>query len=150
MDSIFEEEDSNEMGGKIEAYCPSQRCKADTNHVIVQMYEEEIRRVQCETCGDVHPYRKPRGDGDEEEGTKRAVTTKKLTWMDAMARASEADLANYRPFTIRDAYEEGDVVFHKQFDVGFVTQLLRDNKVEVIFREGDPRILVHNSPQLAA
>ena len=62
MDSIFEE-DADEVGGEIEAYCPSPRCKADTTHTIISMYEDEVRRVQCVVCGEVHAYRKPRGDG---------------------------------------------------------------------------------------
>ena len=92
MDSIFEE-DADEVGGEIEAYCPSPRCKADTTHTIISMYEDEVRRVQCVVCGEVHAFRKPRGDGTEEggaEGGKKA-TAKRATWDDAMARATEGD-----------------------------------------------------------
>src|SRR5213082_3514467 len=125
MDSIFEE-DADEVGGEIEAYCPSPRCKADTTHTIISMYEDEVRRVQCVVCGEVHAYRKPRGDGVDGDGhgTSNAKHAKKPTWNDAMARASEADLANCRPFTILDTYEEGDVVHHKNFDIGFVVETL--------------------------
>jgi Zn ribbon nucleic-acid-binding protein len=151
MDSIFEE-DADEVGGEIEAYCPSPRCKADTTHTIISMYEDEVRRVQCVVCGEVHAYRKPRGDsaedGDAAAGKKSPQ--KRVTWDDAMARATEADLANCRPYSIRDAYEEGDVVHHPVFDIGFVTELLPDNKVEVIFRDGGSRILVHNRGDLAS
>src|SRR4051812_4189817 len=151
MDSIFEE-DADEVGGEIEAYCPSPRCKADTTHTIISMYEDEVRRVQCVVCGEVHAYRKPRGDGVEEAGDSAGKKTsqRRLTWDDAMARASDGDLANCRPYSIRDAYEEGDVVHHPVFDIGFVTELLPDNKVEVIFRDGGSRILVHNRGDLAA
>jgi Zn ribbon nucleic-acid-binding protein len=151
MDSIFEE-DSDEVGGEIEAYCPSPRCKADTTHTIISMYEDEVRRVQCVVCGEVHAYRKPRGDGTEGdgEGGAKKATAKRATWDDAMARATEGDLANCRPYSIRDAYEEGDVVHHPVFDIGFVVELLPDNKVEVIFRDGGSRILVHNRGDLAS
>src|SRR5215218_5328174 len=111
MDSIFEE-DSDEVGGEIEAYCPSPRCKADTTHTIISMYEDEVRRVQCVVCGEVHAYRKPRGDAPEEgsavgsDGTAtKRMTSSRITWKDAMSRASEADLANCRPYSIRDTYE---------------------------------------------
>src|SRR5687767_3879408 len=105
MDSIFEE-DADEVGGEIEAYCPSPRCKADTTHTIISMYEDEVRRVQCVVCGEVHAYRKPRGDGVEEtgDGTAKRATSKRLTWEDAMSRATEGDLNNCRPYSIRDAY----------------------------------------------
>jgi len=150
MDSIFEE-DADEVGGEIEAYCPSPRCKADTTHTIISMYEDEVRRVQCVVCGEVHAYRKPRGDSVEEgsDGVSKRASPKRHTWDDAMARASDGDLANCRPYSIRDAYEEGDVVHHPVFDIGFITELLPDNKVEVIFRDGGSRILVHNRGDLA-
>jgi Zn ribbon nucleic-acid-binding protein len=151
MDSIFEE-DADEVGGEIEAYCPSPRCKADTTHTIISMYEDEVRRVQCVVCGEVHAYRKPRGDGVEEagEGAAKKSSQRRMTWDDAMGRATEADLNNCRPYSIRDAYEEGDVVHHPVFDIGFVIELLPDNKVEVIFRDGGSRILVHNRGDLAS
>jgi hypothetical protein len=151
MDSIFEE-DADEVGGEIEAYCPSPRCKADTTHTIISMYEDEVRRVQCVVCGEVHAFRKPRGDAAEEGDSAGAKKTpqRRVTWDDAMARATEGDLANCRPYSIRDAYEEGDVVHHPVFDIGFVTELLPDNKVEVIFRDGGSRILVHNRGDLAS
>src|SRR5215207_5399586 len=151
MDSIFEE-DSDEVGGEIEAYCPSPRCKADTTHTIISMYEDEVRRVQCVVCGEVHAYRKPRGDGAEEAGENAAkkIAQRRMTWEDALSRATEADLNNCRPYSIRDAYEEGDVVHHPVFDIGFVIELLPDNKVEVIFRDGGSRILVHNRGDLAS
>jgi len=155
MDSIFDEE-VDEVGGEIEAYCPSPRCKADTTHTIISMYEDEVRRVQCVVCGEVHAYRKPRGDGPDESGgpaepgaPKRAQSTR-ATWKEAMSRASESDLANCRPYSIRDTYEVGDVVLHPKFDVGFVTELLPDNKVAMVFRdEPEPRVLVHNRGDLA-
>jgi pyruvate/2-oxoglutarate dehydrogenase complex dihydrolipoamide acyltransferase (E2) component len=152
MDSIFEE-DADEVGGEIEAYCPSPRCKADTTHTIISMYEDEVRRVQCVVCGEVHAYRKPRGDGIDEasDGAAKKASSRKLTWEDALARTSDADLANTRPFTVRDAYEEGDVIHHQQYDIGFVTSLLPDNKIEVMFRDShEPRILVHNRSDLAS
>src|SRR5436190_15283717 len=103
MDSIFDE-DVDEVGGEIEAYCPSPRCKADTTHTIISMYEDEVRRVQCVVCGDVHAYRKPRGDAVEETVTvepKKRVPMKP-GWEDAMARAPDPDFGNCRPYSIRD------------------------------------------------
>jgi hypothetical protein len=151
MDSIFEE-DADEVGGEIEAYCPSPRCKADTTHTIISMYEDEVRRVQCVVCGEVHAFRKPRGDGPEGEGDSvgKKPSQKKMSWDEAMSRASDTDLANCRPYSIRDTYEDGDVVHHPVFDIGFVVEQLPDNKVEVIFRDGGARILVHNRGDLAA
>src|SRR3954468_2934002 len=151
MDSIFEE-DADEVGGEIEAYCPSPRCKADTTHTIISMYEDEVRRVQCVVCGEVHAYRKPRGDGVEGDGDGggKKGGSKRMTWDEAMSRATDNDLANCRPYSIRDTYEDGDVVHHPVFDIGFVVEHMPDNKVEVIFRDGGARILVHNRGDLAS
>src|ERR1700690_950291 len=155
MDSIFEE-DADEVGGEIEAYCPSPRCKADTTHTIISMYEDEVRRVQCVVCGEVHAYRKPRGDAPEEGSAQptggdppKRKPGAKPTWEDAMSRVPENDLAGCRPYSIRDTYEQGDLVAHPVFDIGFVAELLPDNKVEIMFRDG-PRILVHNRGDLAS
>jgi hypothetical protein len=143
MDSIFDE-DADEVGGEIEAYCPSPRCKADTTHTIISMYEDEVRRVQCVVCGEVHAYRKPRGDSAEEasDAVPKRPMSRRANWEDALARASEGDLANTRPYSVRDTYEEGDVVLHPKFDVGFVSELLPDNKVEILFRD-QPRTMLH-------
>jgi hypothetical protein len=145
MDSIFEE-DADEIGGEIEAYCPSPRCKADTTHTIISMYEDEVRRVQCVVCGEVHAYRKPRGDSEgAEEGGPKSARSKRLTWEEAMGRATDTDLGNTRPYSIRDSYEEGDVVLHPTFDIGFVVEQLPDNCVAMVFRGvAEPKRFIHN------
>ena len=151
MDSLFDD-DQDEVGSEIEAYCPSPRCKADTNHTVISMYEDEIRRVQCQVCSDVHAYRKPRGDavepGSPEEEPVRRRMTRKPSWEQAMAQVTEAELASCRPYSIRDTYEEMDVVSHPKFGTGFVTDLLPDNKVEISFKD-ERRVLVHNRSDLA-
>jgi hypothetical protein len=149
MDSIFDD-DSEGVGSIIDAYCPTPRCKADTNHTIVTMYEDEIRRVQCVVCGDVHAYRKPRGDAYDEalEASTARPARRKRTWEEAMARTNEKEMGSCRPYSIRDSYEDGDIVSHPTFHVGFVTELLPDNKVEITFRD-ERRILVHNRSDLA-
>jgi len=48
MDFMFEDE-VDEVGSDVEAFCP--KCKADTTHVVISKYEDEIRRVQCNPCG---------------------------------------------------------------------------------------------------
>ena len=110
MDSIFEE-DADEVGGEIEAYCPSPRCKADTTHTIISMYEDEVRRVQCVVCGEVHAYRKPRGDGIEEsaEGAAKKASQRRMTWDDALDLARNSkfgkDLTHDDPY-VRAGYAE--------------------------------------------
>ena len=143
MDSIFEE-DADEVGGEIEAYCPSPRCKADTTHTIISMYEEEVRRVQCVVCGEVHAYRKPRGDGTDEgsDGAGKKPGIKRLSWDEAMARATDNDLANCRPYSIRDAYAPGDRIVHSTLGEGVVQELTGRDKIVVLFGS-EKKLLVH-------
>ena len=149
MDFIFED-DVDEVGSDIEAYCP--KCKSDTSHTIITKYEDEIRRVQCSPCGDVHSYRKPRGEVEDEApepvAAKKRAAAKKPGWKEAMDRAGPKGVANARPYSIRDTYADGDLVSHPKFGVGYVTEIT-ENKVEITF-EDERRLLVHNRPDLAA
>jgi hypothetical protein len=141
MDFMFED-DVDEVGSDVEAYCP--KCKADTTHVVISKYEDEIRRVQCNPCGDVHSFRKPRGEAEEDmpepvAARKRALL-KKLTWEEFFAKHGEK---NAKPYEFRETYRENAIVFHPKFGKGYVSEVVSESKVEVTF--GDARrILVHN------
>lgn len=141
MDFMFED-DVDEVGSDVEAYCP--KCKADTTHVVISKYEDEIRRVQCNPCGDVHSFRKPRGEAEEDlpepvAARKRALL-KKLTWEEFFAKHGER---NAKPYEFRDTYRENAIVFHPKFGKGYVSEVVSESKVEITF--GDARrILVHN------
>ena len=80
MDQIFESHfggNQSSNGGETEGYCP--KCRADTTHVILESYGDEVRRVQCGVCGDIHSFKPPRGrDEESPEPLRRAspATTK--------------------------------------------------------------------------
>jgi hypothetical protein len=141
MDFMFED-DVDEVGSDVEAYCP--KCKADTTHVVISKYEDEIRRVQCNPCGDVHSFRKPRGEAEDDmpepvAARKRALL-KKLTWEEFFAKHGERGA---KPYEFRETYRENAIVFHPKFGKGYVSEVVSESKVEVTF--GDARrILVHN------
>jgi hypothetical protein len=150
MDFIFED-DVDEVGSDIEAYCP--KCKQDTSHTVITKYEEEVRRVQCSVCGDVHAYRKPRGEEADEPpepaAARKRAAQKKLSWQEAFDKLGAHKAHDRsRPYTIREQYHEGDIVSHPKFGIGFVTEI-SENKAEVTFQD-DRRLLVHNRPDLAA
>jgi Zn ribbon nucleic-acid-binding protein len=141
MDFMFED-DVDEVGSDVEAYCP--KCKADTTHVVISKYEDEIRRVQCNPCGDVHSFRKPRGEAEEDlpepvAARKRALL-KKLTWEEFFAKHGER---NAKPYEFRDTYRENAILFHPKFGKGYVSEVVSESKVEITFRDAR-RILVHN------
>ncbi|HEX2572287.1 MAG TPA: hypothetical protein VH877_22270 [Polyangia bacterium] len=139
MDFIFDDE-VDESGAEIDAFCP--KCKADTAHVVVHKYEDEIRRVQCTPCGDVHPYRKPRG-ADEEEAPEPVVKKRpakaKPTWEQVMAKPRK----EIKPYVISQEYRDGDLISHPTFGAGFVSESIGPDKIEITFQSGR-RILVHN------
>ena len=141
MEEFIFDDDVDEVGAEVEAHCP--KCKADTQHVVVSKYEDEIRRVQCNPCGDVHPYRKPRGEGEEEEvapPVKKKAVKAKPTWEQVMAKHAKKQPKAYQ---LGEYFKEMEVLSHPKFGVGFVTENIGDDKIEVTFKD-DKRVLVHN------
>jgi hypothetical protein len=141
MDFMFEDE-VDEVGSDVEAYCP--KCKGDTTHVVISKYEDEIRRVQCNPCGDVHSFRKPRGDVEDDVpepiAAKKRAMLKKHSWEEFFAKHSEK---NAKPYEFRERYSENAIVTHPKFGKGFVTEVMSDSKVEITFKDSR-RVLVHN------
>ena len=141
MDFMFEDE-VDEVGSDVEAYCP--KCKGDTTHVVISKYEDEIRRVQCNPCGDVHSFRKPRGDVEDDVpepiAAKKRAMMKKPTFDEFFAKHSDK---NAKPYEFREHYHENVIVTHPKFGRGFVSEIVSDSKVEVTFKDAK-RVLVHN------
>jgi hypothetical protein len=141
MDFMFEDE-VDEVGSDVEAYCP--KCKGDTTHVVISKYEDEIRRVQCNPCGDVHSFRKPRGDVEEDVpepiAAKKRAMMKKPTWEEFFAKHGDK---NVKPYEFREHYHENAIVTHPKFGKGFISEIVSDSKVEVTFKDAK-RVLVHN------
>ncbi|HEY6475801.1 MAG TPA: hypothetical protein VI456_04415 [Polyangia bacterium] len=141
MDFMFEDE-VDEVGSDVEAYCP--KCKGDTTHVVISKYEDEIRRVQCNPCGDVHSFRKPRGDVEDDVpepiAAKKRAMMKKLTFEEFFAKHSDK---NAKPYEFREHYHENVIVTHPKFGKGFISEILSDSKAEVTFKDSR-RVLVHN------
>jgi hypothetical protein len=146
MDFFFEDE-ADDVGSDVEAYCP--KCRADTTHVVISKYEDEIRRVQCNPCGDVHSYRKPRGEVEDDipepVAAKKRASLKKVTWEEFFAKHNEKSA---KPYEFREHYRENVMVTHPKFGVGFVSEVVSDSKVEITFKDGR-RILVHNRKDIA-
>src|SRR5215510_10193053 len=125
MVSIFDDE-VEEVGSEIDAFCP--KCKADTTHVIISKYEDEIRRVQCNPCGDVHSFRKPRGEVEEDVpepiAAKKRALLKKPVLEEFFTKHGEKALKNEKPYNFADSYHENNVVSHPKFGRGFVSEVV--------------------------
>ncbi|HEY2904072.1 MAG TPA: hypothetical protein VGL59_26020 [Polyangia bacterium] len=141
MDFMFEDE-VDEVGSDVEAYCPT--CKGDTTHVVISKYEDEIRRVQCNPCGDVHSFRKPRGDVEDDVpepiAAKKRAMMKKVSWDEFFHKHGEK---GGKPYEFREHYHDNVIVTHPKFGRGFVSEVLSDSKVEITFKDAR-RVLVHN------
>ena len=141
MDFMFEDE-VDEVGSDVEAYCP--KCKGDTTHVVISKYEDEIRRVQCNPCGDVHSFRKPRGDVEDDVpepiAAKKRAMMKKVSWEEFFHKHGEK---GGKPYEFREHYHDNMIVTHPKFGRGFVSEVLSDSKVEITFKDAR-RVLVHN------
>ena len=143
MEEFIFDDDVDEVGAEVEAHCP--KCKADTAHVVVSKYEDEIRRVQCNPCGDVHTYRKPRGEDEEPEpeAKKKKAVKAKPTWEQVMAKSKKQP----KPYNIAEYFKELEILSHPKFGVGYVTDNIGDDKIEVTF-QADKRVLIHNRKNL--
>jgi len=142
MDFMFEDE-VDEVGSDVEAYCP--KCKGDTTHVVISKYEDEIRRVQCNVCSDTHSYRKPKGETEEAEepsAPKKKVKAKP-TWEQITQKSKKPP----KPYAINEFYKENELLQHPKFGVGFVSENVGDDKIEVTFQV-DKRVLIHNRKNL--
>jgi hypothetical protein len=132
--------DEIRVGAEVDAYCT--RCKLVTNHRIVAMVEDQIKRVICLTCDGQHNFRpvpgakKPRGltakrvrrDEKRVSSGPRQVFQK---WQD-MKTALDPEVP-VRPYNMGEAFKEGEAMAHGKFGLGFVSKVLLGNKIEVMF-----------------
>jgi hypothetical protein len=147
MEYIFDDE-VGEIGSEVEAYC--QKCRTEGPHTVITRYEDEVRQVQCATCGHVHAYKPIRPDPGDEDITEtpagRRRVPKKVSWEEAMRQ-----LGTQRPRTygFREAFRQGEYIDHPKFGRGYVSEVLDESKIEAVFRDG-PRVLVHNRRDTSA
>ena len=75
--------------------------------------------MQCNPCGDVHSFRKPRGDVEDDVpepiAAKKRAMMKKLTFEEFFAKHSDK---NAKPYEFREHYHENVIVTHPKFGEG--------------------------------
>ena len=139
-------------GNEIDSYCT--KCKLDLNHRIVAMVGPTVKRVECLTCGGQHNYRVPKAQRDAESRkratkrtAKRAKAAAKPTSAEVLRQQWEEAIAGrmaneFSAYTISGIFQEGQLLRHKKFGEGVVTELVEDEKIQVLFATGI-RLLVH-------
>jgi len=142
-----------EVGRDVDVKCT--RCKLELSHTILAMVNGIPARVQCNTCHSQRKYRAPKGSGTTatRRRTPRGTTAKtsasktasdyaKTAEWNARISKVDAEGTEARAYTMREAYESGELLVHRKFGRGFVTGLLDDRKIRVCFQDGE-RVLVH-------
>jgi hypothetical protein len=133
------------VGGDVEAYCTT--CRTMKDHVIVAMVEGRPAKVECAGCHKQHAFRAG-PPGARAEPSRRATPASRSA-APALAPLT-ADLESKlaarapRPYAPAERYALDDVIAHPSFGVGVVTSLPGAQKVEVTFRGGARKLLLHD------
>lgn len=143
-------------GSEIDAWCT--KCRLDLGHRIVAMVGGRPKRVVCQTCGSEHNYRAPhtldRRGIINRTRAERGPAAPKQSAPSARARAEadrvrewESKIAGniataFARYAVSRRFTLGELLLHSKFGEGYVAELLEDNKISVMFRDG-PKVLVH-------
>lgn len=142
------------IGQEIEAFC--RKCKTDTLHVITALNQDKIEKVMCKQCMSYHKYR-PSAISTELPAPKKVKQTPapiiQPEAADKPIRRARRDkwtrLLDGMDFGMAIEYEMNQVyaletpIHHKIFGFGVVKNVINDQKIEVLFQDGE-KILVQN------
>lgn len=140
-----------EVGKEIETYC--NKCKSKMVHVITTIKDDKIKKVMCKGCNNTHVYKpdtadeapkRKRGRPRKTEGKKIVRRRRKKDWASMVANIDETEAVDY---DINADFSEIEAINHKQFGLGVITKILDDNKIEVVFKENQKKILAQNWEQ---
>lgn len=138
-------------GGEVDSWCT--KCRMDLLHRVVAMVGGKPKRVECQTCHSQHNYRAPKNAPAAASGKKSATTKARSAKSASTPKPSriqhdwEVHLAGkeqgaFRAYSINSRFERDELIRHKTFGDGCVLEVLQDQKINVIFREGI-KVLVH-------
>ncbi|MDY0093414.1 MAG: hypothetical protein RBT80_12020 [Candidatus Vecturithrix sp.] len=134
-------------GDEVDSYCTT--CKLVLAHQIVALVDDTPDKVICKTCGKQHKYRPnpPKSLRAKTEKTgvrassaprKKAVKPRKAKDMTAKWEESlaEHNMDMPKTYSMSEAFKQHDVITHKKFGRGIVTEVREEGKMEVLFKEG--------------
>jgi hypothetical protein len=135
------------VGGELDAWCTS--CRLMKWHTIVALVDGKPAKVECQGCGKQHQYRaQPPAPGEKGAKPPRAPRARKAATpavpavdFDTLLGGREAEAKTYAP---TDTYALNDVVRHPTFGVGVATATPGPQKVELTFRDGSKKVLLHD------
>lgn len=113
------------------------KCKDATNHTVVAMVGSRIARVECNVCGSIHNHRGTAAPKPRKEGTRSPAQPRKTKTEEKWDQLiTDSDLAKAVPYNLQTPVKTGDLIDHPTFGLGKVTNTIRPNKMEVIFKQG--------------
>ena len=136
------------MGGELDSWCTT--CRLMKWHTIVAIVDGKPAKVECQGCSKQHQYRAQPPDSSTEKGEKppkkpraRKAATPAVPPVDfeTLLAGRSGEAKTYSP---NETFVVGDVVRHPSFDIGVVTALPGPQKVELTFRDGTKKILLHD------
>jgi late competence protein required for DNA uptake (superfamily II DNA/RNA helicase) len=122
------------VGNEINSLCT--RCKKPQIHIIISIVKEKVSKVQCRNCGGFHRYRDP--EAPLKTPRKRSKISAEDLWEKKMTLVSAQQKI---PYTFSGNFMVNDLIDHSTFGLGVVTHLLSEDKIQVIFKDGE-KILV--------
>jgi hypothetical protein len=135
------------VGGELDAWCTT--CRLMKWHTIVALVDGKPAKVECQGCGKQHQYRaQPPGSSDKGERPSRARAAKAssapvapVADFETLLAGREGEAKGYSPNT---TYALNDVVRHPTFGLGVVAATPAPQKIEILFRGGERKILLHD------
>lgn len=135
------------VGKEILSNCS--KCKLILAHIIVTMKSAtEPDKVQCKTCKSTQSFKDPsakkkKTSVDRVIKSARSANGKKTEsvselWNKAINKATSSS----KEYSIKGAFQAGDLINHPTFGQGVVERLIDNNKIEVLFQD-DYRTLMH-------
>lgn len=139
------------VGDIIDSRCT--RCRMVTNHVIVAMVGKEVVKVKCNTCDGMHKYHSPkekktaetaaasrRSTASPAPGSRKAATAARVQQEEWVDFARTANASASVPYDMNARYKVGVLVSHPTFGIGVVKELIKPNKVDILFQDGLKRL----------
>jgi len=135
------------VGGELDAWCTT--CRLMKWHTIVALVDGKPAKVECQGCHKQHQFRaQPPGAGEKPEkaprakrATKTATSAVPAVDFDTLLGGREGEAKSYSP---NDTYALNDAVRHPTFGVGVITATPAPQKIEISFRDGSKKILLHD------
>ena len=140
------EHSSKKPGGSIDSWCG--KCKLMLAHTIEAMVGDKPARVTCNTCKSQHTYKaqppssKPRSASEPKVNGGVTARSAKAAANRYQSLLKAKDGTSITTYSVRNRYEQGDVMEHATFGRGAVTAVKDGTKIEVLFETG-PKTLVH-------